>query len=177
MHNKNRIFKFLLTTIIFFSFGVFASKEKKMIFNPPQSFIKEETMFPTIIPTYFKGKADKRISLIIPSEVKINQIPMTSEGKIHPDFLAGRANLNSQFGIKNWSLDKHDFKTLKDLKVLTMVGKYKSPSGTETNFIEKHYFAMNKKMQSIQLIYPKNANETEVAEAQKSLESFVPNIE
>lgn len=154
-----------------------AAKVRNINFNPPKNFEKEVSLFPQYVPTYFTSKDEKKVSLIFPNEISLKEIPRTRDGKIHPEFLAGKQNFNKQFGISDWKIHNFGFQDIKEVTKLEMIGSYKNSRGLVNMFIEQHYFSKDKKMQSVQLLYPDGANAKSVQEAKASMDSFKPNFE
>lgn len=169
--------KRFLVLVIFAGLLVQAAKTKNIKFDPPKSFIKEPNLFTKYIPTYYYSKEDKKVSLVVPSEIKVEKIPKTVDGKIHPDFIAGKQNFNTQFGIKEWSIHNYSFQNENNSTKLEIIGSYKNSEGVTNFFVEHHYFSKNNSMQSIQLLYPENSNPKAVQEAKASMDSFKPSFE
>lgn len=165
--------------ILAFSVGllVHAAKKREITFNPPKNFEKEANLFTKYIPTYYYSKEDKKVSLVIPFEIPIEKSLKTDDEKIHPEFIAGKQNFNSQFGITEWKIHNYSFQNEKGATKLEIIGSYKNSEGVLNNFIEHDYFTKNKKMQSIQLLFPENSNPKTVQEAKASMDSFNPNFE
>lgn len=169
--------KIFLLLALFAGLIVNAAKNREISFNPPKSFEKEANLFTKFIPTYYFSKEDKKVSLIIPFEIQIEKSLKTEDGKIQPDFIAGKQNFNSQFGITEWKIHNYNFINEKSSTKLEIIGSYKNTEGVVNNFIEHHYFTKTKKMQSIQLLFPENSNPKAVQEAKASMDSFNPNFE
>lgn len=169
--------KRLLLLALFAGLIVNAAKTRNIKFDPPKNFIKEANLFTKYIPTYYYSKEDKKVSLVIPFEIKVEKIPKTADGKINPDFIAGKQNFNAQFGIKDWTIHNFSFQPEKGSTKLEMIGSYKNPEGVVNFFVEHHYFSKSNQMQSIELLYPENSNPKAVQEAKASMDSFNPNFE
>lgn len=154
-----------------------AAKVRNLNFTPPKNFERETSLFPQFVPTYFTSKDEKKVSLIFPHEISLKEIPKTADNKIHPEFLAGKQNFNKQFGIQEWKIHNFSFQDTKGITKLEMIGSYKNSRGLMNMFIEHYYFSKSKKMQSVQLLYPENANAKSIQEAKASMDSFKPNFE
>ena len=115
---------------------------------------------------------------MIPPSYKLSGgVPITKEGKISPEFIAGKKSFNSAFGISEWHLANYNFTSTMDGKKLELTGSYRSNSGKLSTFVENHYFNKDKKVESIHLIYDEDAKAEWVREAKASLETYQPSFQ
>lgn len=170
--------KYLLIALFLVSGLGYAARDSHYQFSPPKKFIKEKNIFPKLIPTQYFSPEGKKISIMIPPSYKLSGgVPMTKEGKLAPEFIAGKKSFNSAFGISEWHLANYSFTNTANGKKLELVGSYRSNSGKLSTFIERHFFNKEKKVESIHLIYDEDAKEESIQEAKSSLETYQPSFQ
>ena len=154
------------------------AKNRQIKYEPPKNFVRESNIFPSVLPTHYYSKEDKKVSIMIPPEYTVETgAPKTADGKLHPDFITGKKNFNTQFGIKDWRIENYSFTNEKNATKLEIIGNYKSGNGITNIFVEHHYFSKKKQMQSINLIYPQNSDAKMVQAAKLSMDNFNPSFE
>lgn len=167
----------LVFGVIIFGFAyVSANKTKNFHYKIPQNFLMEDNYFPKFFPYTYNYTGAEKITVMIPPEIKSKLgSPKTKKGELHPDFIEGKRNFNTQFGIKDWIIESYKFSSTEHGERLELNGSYTSFSGVKTEFMEHHYFG-KLAAQSIHLFYPSRAEGKIVEQAKLSLQTFNPNI-
>ncbi len=174
-----RLFKYILVFgLVIFGFTyVNAGKARNFQYKSPNNFTQEINYFPAFFPSVYSYTGSDKITVMIPPEIKTVglDLPKTKTGALIPEFLEGKRNFNTTFGIENWEMSSYRFTITPYGERLEVLGSYTSLAGIKTEFMEHHYFGKNV-TRSIHLFYPTKSDGKIVEQAKLSLQTFNPNI-